>query len=435
MTAVLMLFTFGGKKLLNQVYPTVSISITLLEDLAGNAQSYRGHIEFLTNTGKVSVTGAANQTGDFDAIATMPFPVASSTLVSFGMAEIFSPRLVSIGGQIQVQDPYDGSFHPQKESAIPAGVFNTVKSMTFIHLVELVSRSRKQMRLAEEGEDIVLTVPQVPRSEIFGSGSGYGDLTFRLSGRELNQVKFDFQETAHAERSATGAFSEFNAAQSEIPSPRLLNEFGGFIARESVYLRTNYEGEFDSLWFTWEKSHYGCSLCVNRYGDSDGDGLLNMHEFIFGSDPREMNTAHSEHTDKELLDEGKNPINGELLQTSYREAADAILNKTAPGTAALFPELAAVRDAALYRKVAVPPGATLLVFDYTFTSDESYLSVHFDDELLATVFPNKRSGLLTKEIDVRSLAGKTGGLYIVLNSVGRRGSEFFVTNLRFLNGR
>src|SRR3989344_7240536 len=123
MTAVLMLFTFGGKKLLNQVYPTVSISITLLEDLAGNAQSYRGHIEFLTNTGKVSVTGAANQTGDFDAIATMPFPVASSTLVSFGMAEIFSPRLVSIGGQIQVQDPYDGSFHPQKESAIPAGVF------------------------------------------------------------------------------------------------------------------------------------------------------------------------------------------------------------------------------------------------------------------------------------------------------------------------
>jgi hypothetical protein len=235
-------------------------------------------------------------------------------------------------------------------------------------------------------------------------------------------------------------------------SVKITEGFGDFISRESFFIRIEDKGIHDNMFSDWEKRYFNCTHCVNQFADNDKDGLLNVFEFIFNTNPLSKTNKNSEISELDLLNKGMNPTTGAVFDAQYKKSVEVILaeNKlrnlssipsTSNGPGYVGVNKAIVRSSYVSVPFIIPAGTKRLSFDYIFKEippyNKSYVTIFINDTFITALDPIKTSDLQHKIINVESFAGKNIRFNIGLNSVGenspdKKQSQFEVHNIAFV---
>jgi len=364
--------------------------------------------------------------------------------------------IIAEENDVSVQDRYDGVYHLLKD-----GVTLTTSDLNYfkwhVNTIFNLLKNAENKSLKTKGDLQVITAeitdPLIKslRGQETASVELYIDRTSDLP------ISFLIRSIKHPHIILlTGSFS-INPDQTltKIDKPTNRTIFGDFIARESIYLRTDDLGSHDYLWPRWEKYFFDCEKCINRYGDKDKDGLINLLEFIYGSNPNKKDSDDDGVNDyREIANKSlphfypkKSVMNAEyakatrFLIVDYLKSAKLGIDNTAPV------KNATLRDGVVeIDHVYIPNSASKLVITYVFEGNPdntAYFTIFLDDELIYTALPiagHKISRSITEKLnpayirkesaDIKHLRNKIGKLYIIINSFGRPGGSYVLSGLK-----
>ncbi|MEK7540973.1 MAG: hypothetical protein AAB529_01915 [Patescibacteria group bacterium] len=351
-------------------------------------------------------------------------------------------NIILLDGKIYIQDNYDGSYYVSSDNSLEQQFIKKISYFTPENILRLFSDSN---------ELSIDTIPESLQKELnlTFDGNAIGKLSMNIDSK-THRISNFFLETNSKElkRVSTSFLNYNNQNIAGIDTPASVNELGSYLQRESIYIRTEKDGLYDSLWNVWEKKYFGCDHCVNKYWDEDGDGLQNIEEFIFGSNPLMKDSDLNETNDKDqLIKDNKNPVTGTSVPDVYAKSINtlnAFLNSPSQplGTSGQTTGSTRGRDAVLMRGkdyFYVPSSAKYLNFEYKFSvkNNRNYVTLFFDNKLiyLMTLSPNENSlsETILAHVPISDFAGKSGQLMFILNSFGPPGGNFYVnlSTIRF----
>lgn len=412
-------FTNTGLKTLNKFFPSVDKTLKLVKNQNKNFENYNQIIAGKIDGDDIDANGFVVTNGNSQlSLVLAPkyvFP-ASTAIKSNGL-----PRTIrTVNNVIYVEDDYDSTFHELKNGIFPEKLANTLFSLSPQNALDILMTSNQSIELKDGSAVIILSAKNIPLNTLIKNISSdvmadfnaevdknnYAIESFSVSwkgGDTLNEIKITLEDVEGAGKKI------------ETPS---INQFGDFIARESVYIRTDTTGAHDYLWHEWEKSYFGCTQCINRVGDIDKDGLKNIVEFIFGTNPTKADSNGNGKNDLMELREKINPSSGDKISQSYQNSISLFLGPE--------PHVsiggAKVRSSAVVRdRFTIPVIAKKMSFDYLFSGNPDggdYFTVFLDDKLLFKALAQRDDTGRIAEISTADIKGKTGGLLFMINSYG-----------------
>ena len=437
------------KKMINHIFPGKSWTIEYFDKSLSQINQYKTSIIAKNKNGELKAEGVVLKNGNFSYDASIPFSVSRSKVIN---NVPLNRRVVRQDGSIYISDDYDNTYHKIETDMISADsilpltdpIFNTVTtSLNAAQDIKVIKESApdgvKIFRITtnnvspELSSLLGITDPNV-KAEIIVDLEQKTYLPKRMS------IMLQDQDYVEITQIFSGFNEDFSVNDADISEK--LNDFGSFASRESLYIRTDDNGQFDDLWFEWEKKYFLCDHCVNRYGDKDGDGIRNISEFIIGSNPIESDTNSNGSNDSNEIERGYSPVYLMKIPPVYLSGINTYIEKQnreyrVGATAGDDTEAGNldVRSSSIYQKVDFPTNAEFLQLNYKFFGDnkKDYLCVFLDDELLFKDFPSSNQDSKEPVIPIINFAGRSGNLMIILNSVGPpKQSELLVGNISTL---
>jgi len=439
------IFSDTGLKIVNYFYPTTGLTMKISEKEISRIKNLQEKITLDYGAKTAEGDGAVVEPSKAELNVKFPDSFPDSTAVGHSDAE---RGVIIIDNDMYVEDPYDNTYSAAKDSTADQDILNKMKNISSKNLQEWISGSANDFTLKAAKQNNIkilqLTSNKLPSSLVRDldnqENNGNGKIIINISQNNYLPDSFSvgFNSSGDGIKNILVSFSKFNEGDVSIEKPAL-NEFGDFIARESIYLRTDPSGSHDYLWPLWEQKYFGCTQCVNKIWDEDGDGLTNVQEFIFGSDPKNKDSNGNSINDYEELIKGQNPITSQPLSAPYILAFKKIITNYSlrpvkvvkvgaePVTETEKPDS---RDGIMQKEITIPKWAKLLTFKYGFADEElsSYLTVFFDNRLLfkttaiagQKVDDNDIKGSATRvaSFPVDQIAGQKGIFAFILNSVG-----------------
>ncbi len=429
------------QKPLNAYFPKAdrTLKISEAEMRKGDGYVFKTALE----KGVVKITASGLRIGgdDYEASVMMPHEIVSSTVPQSPLLDF---KVIKNAGVIYVQDPYDTTFHLS-----PTGIFQK-KQLSFLDLgfsdiVNLLIDKEKGLELIANPEGFTVSfssddfpIPYFPEFKkakitLIIDKKTYLAKNLNIEWHENNSVVAKLSETFEKPNNPI-----------VIKKPENINQFGDFLARESVYLRTDGDGIYDNTWLDWENKYFDCQRCVNKYWDSDGDGLVNIKEFIFNTDPKKRDSDGDGVNDYKELFGKTNPTNDDKLSLNYSEAADYLLSGGEPTTdtgvlSSKFIKKAFVRDSyAGIDNLTIPKDAKSLVLSFILEGNEegsTYSTFFFDDALIfkaspisghKVTDPFNKDYVRTESIPIGQFAGKKVRFVHILNSFGKPGGQVMI---------
>jgi len=88
----------------------------------------------------------------------------------------------------------------------------------------------------------------------------------------------------------------------------VVTDTNGLTATQSIYLEILADNDYDAIPDKWEETN-GLDPTVNdNQGDQDSDGLTNLHEYQYATDPYNFDTDHDGVDDYTEILSGRNPL-------------------------------------------------------------------------------------------------------------------------------
>lgn len=434
--AAFFIFFSAGWKIINYVYPTVNLTLKI----SG------GEISKVNNAKEKVIFNYGDKIAEGEGIIAVPrsiikvkFPPSFPDSTALGHSDA-QRSIIFDTDEMYVEDPYDSTYCAAKDSAADKDILNWLKAISPRKLAAWVSNSAKDFKITSQGGSKIMQSDILPAG--FAGDLGIKDyanakFTAYISTDSYLPVGFvaEFDDSSGKRNKIDASFSEYNENNGFVETP-LANKFGDFIARESVYLRTDPKGSHDYLWPLWEQDHFGCQQCVNKIWDEDEDGLSNVREFVFGSDPLNKDSNSNGTNDYDELSKRQNPTSSKPLLDPYNSAFTSIMKyslhaiEVGSNSAEAQKEKPVVRDAIVQSEIAVPYNAKSVTFKYEYEDEEelSYMTVFFDNNLLykttaiagQKIDENDTSGANERRaiFPIDKFAGKKGTISFILNSVG-----------------
>lgn len=215
----------------------------------------------------------------------------------------------------------------------------------------------------------------------------------------------------------------------------------GLRQRESIIVRTNENGTYDSLWFDWEEEYFGCSKCANRFGDNDNDNMHNLFEFFLGSDPNSDDSNGNGISDFDMVKACKNPITGEIYPGDFKVfmeglASEAEFYKNSGGLYPLRKDQVKHRSVVMRTeyKILMEGKMSELRFNYSWIAveeEKDYATVFIGDKLVDLIEVVTGDNGEYHDVVVPLDGSEIGEVIFVLNSYGKKGSLFGAKDISF----
>ncbi len=434
-------FTFSGQKFLNSFLPSTERTFSLVEKNMESTDNYHENITLVDGVGSTQVSKSVASSSAISLAVKLPTTITNSTVAGIGESPT---NVVVINDKIYAQDPYDNSYYQIKTESTEGKLVNTLSLLSAKNITSaLVEISNPKIELVDEGgsKHILITSNQVPESLLNMLGISKGTIlspkvSIKIDAKNyaIEAFSFETENTGSGIKKANVIITNYGTNKEVIAKPAAVNEFGSFVQRESKYIRTEPNGVYDYLWNSWEKKYFGCDKCVNPVWDEDSDGLNNIQEFIFGSNPLVADSNGNGIGDQAEVQAGKNPVTGTVLSEAYAKSAKQLavnqigavgLGDTKIGNAFIRDSVSIIKKEYFY----VPKNAKTLYFYFRLSSNpdnSAYFNVFFNNKLifLHTLVPGEVVDLKSKtlaHVPIEQFAGQRGELAFILNSFGSPG--------------
>lgn len=389
-------FTTSGQKILNRFFPSVERTLMLSEVIP-------------------------HTTNFSDYVVTLPVSNVNTKSTVIPKNQLEWNIKATEDKALYVEDPYDGLYQAISKSPIYTVEYILKGEDMNSHLLRILRENTKDILIQYDPETKTFVLTNTRLLEI--GDPKVESIHMIIDARDYRIQSF---ELASRERANMVAHDEIVLIKgsSNIMIKPVESLFGDFLQRESVFIRTLAGGSNDELWHQWEEKYFNCKRCVNIMGDADGDGLLNIHEFVFGTDPFVTDSNNNGKNDFEDLRSLSHPLLGTDLSESYGKSIQMFLYRQMG-----FPEpvdrkeYGAERSAAAKKELVVPTKAKRLEFEYSFLGDPSsgdYATIFINNELGAVLLPISEPGLRTASIGIEKYSGTTIEFTVVRNSYGEK---------------
>ena len=425
-------FFEAGWMIINSIYPTTNLTLKIYHKELSEVKSLQEKI-ILDYTDKTVTADGDIVFPMMDLKVTFPESFADSTAI--GHSEVRKNVVIVNQDASYIKDQYDNTYSAIKDSIADQNIVNQIKIISPQELYGWMQNLSRNMAVEQINQDnlriIRLSSDKLPTSLVETSNiNDTGKFVVDILKDSYLPINFsiEFANQTTGIKKITVSFLEYNKNSIPINIPEI-NKFGDFIARESVSLRTDPNGSHDYLWSLWEQEYFKCQQCVNKVWDEDEDGLTNVQEFIFGSNPLSKDSNSNNVNDYQELIDGKNPITSAPLSAPYFLAFKSI-TENYKLSSSKKEQTPPDRDATMQLMISVPKWAKSLTFNYGFEDEElsSYITVFFDGKLLykITAIPGEKinykdaNGGYSKQaiVPMSQFAGQKGALTLILNSVG-----------------
>jgi len=430
-----------SKKIINSLYPTAKNTIALAERKLSGNYNYNENIQSQYSD-KIILSDVSTDAGtvkNYKINTVLPTTITNSTV---GDLTNVRSDVIFFEGQMFVQDPYDNSYYSVGSDTEQ---YKFVQQITLPpeNLLRWVKNYEKDLSIKStqsNGHKIFeISVNKIPDFIVknYNLSSDFGKTILNIDDDYL-VISFSILPSENSIIKITGSISNFNDENFiKIRKPENINEFGSFVQRESVYIRTEPNGLYDKLWNQWETKYFNCKQCVNKFWKGK-NGLTYFQDFIFGVNPL------NEDNDYEKLNKNQNPFTSTQLPAQYIAAKDLLIKDLIGvlGRGNIKIGNAFVRDSVVILNGDIPLGAKFLQFKEKFVGNKDnsiYFTVFIDDKLiyLRTLTPGEKMMPDNTELanaPVSDFAGKKGNITFILNSFGPPGGTFNVdiNSLKFI---
>jgi hypothetical protein len=433
LTTVSVVFFGVGCSFINSIYPTKNFTLKIYNKKLKQINNFHENIVLEYVDKSVTVDGIISpQKGKLE----IDIPKFFENSIAIGHKT--KRNIFIINENLYVKDPYDNNYSIIKDGPENQTIIDQIRTISPQNLYTWIQEEKNNITIERinQGKQKIIRIlaNKIPEKIIDKLKNYNGKFAVDISESDYLPISFfvEPEDKLSDIRKIKVSFDNYNN-NNFIDFPNIdssdINAFGDFLSRESVYLRTDPEGSYDHLWPLWEQKYFGCQQCVNRIWDGDGDGLTNIEEFLFGSDPFKKDTNSNNIDDYKELSDGKNPVNSMPLDAPYISAFNSIVKNDELLLNHKKGNLK-IRSAIVQYGISVPKWAKSLTFSYGFEDEElsSYVTIFFDDKLLykITAIPGDKidykdvNNGYSKEaiVPISKFSGKKGILTLILNSVG-----------------
>lgn len=418
------IFTTKGQIVFYRFSPNIQGVLALNSKLTQELASLTAVRQIETTKGDAQIIDKENVSGtaEYQIRLSDSYINASSTVPNTD--QLIRKIRITVDGGIYVEDAYDGSYAPIVESSFAIPNIQKVLLITPVSLRQLLLKNEENIHIAYEDseEEFVLTslstiIYQDMRidSLVVHIDKNYMIQSFKLKFSEIQISKSDIIST-------NGSFSDYKTSEVPVDTNFSINLFGDFFGRESVHIRTDPLGSKDELWHKWEEKYFECKQCVNIAGDSDGDSLKNIYEFIYGTDPYRVDTNGNGHNDFEDLKNSVHPLLETSIADSYSTSVQIFLykalNLSEPPDRKRY---GVERSSAVHKIFKVSEEIRYLVYEYIYFGNPDsggYTTLFIDNELVTLLHPTLSQDVQKGIINLEKYSGKEVNLSIVVNSYG-----------------
>lgn len=424
--------SFEGKKFLNKYFTNSERTINLINESSLGVFNYAKEISVNEQDDKSLIaTGVENVTGFSRLNIEVPLEITNSTVVDDN--DIYKTLVIKKdNGELYVQDIWDGSFSVSEKTYVKVEYLNKLTYVNYKKVLDLLNNYKNDNVAYSESEvKFNLELSNSELLNLYGiSDTAQVELSINPNSYYIEKITISNQNNMIVDV----GFEKFNQQpekdESEIKN---INKYGDYLARESVLVRTNKEGVFDYLWQEWEQENFGCTKCINKIGDFDGDGLINRVEFVAGFNPNREEGV--EFQLKKLGPEANKIFTGSISFLSHLDWSEVPrkedFDKEKLKTRKIRDSIIRIGDKDY--SVGEDFGNLPLVISIEDPGEDneynSYVNLFFDDLLMYKLDLKEIEQEKTVKINIsiENIQGLKGMFYIVMNSVGSPGDIFSIS--------
>ncbi len=421
--------TNAGKKMLNSFFPNMERTINLYHDLNPDIKSFKFDTKGLVNGDNYTIIGDNYIDHLVNGSVSTKLIMASSTVNK----EVYSGNFYkALDSGLLIQDAYDGTYHSVEDDYFEKKTINHLLKISPQLVMEWLEKDELGEVFNDASKNIVI------KREISAQAKNFYNIEFEQKKTKMevvfnkdsyliDKIIFEFNNSDY-QISLETVFSGYNLVDVEnnLEMPTV-GQYGDYLARESFVIRTNDLSSKDYLWQRWEKDYYNCIDCVNKYGDSDKDGLSNLYEFLFNTDP-----FSTEKNDLEQIRESNHPITKSRIESPYIESTEKFISYERPGEKI---GEAKIRHASFTLHDFELKGRDLMRFDFKFDEDprivKDYFTVHLGEELVFRRYSKLGDDLKTAVVSINKDNKDKATIDFTINSIGEPGKGIEVGNIQF----
>ncbi len=440
--AAFLLLTPQGRAFLNSSYPTKDRTLSLVKSNMGKISNYQEEISMEAG-GKTTTVQVLtqNDTSIFPKQkinAILPNTFTNSTITNLSQN---AQSVIIANNEMFAQDMYDGSYYKITDSSPEQDFIKKLHALVLQNISKWMSDSVAKLNFDAKTDMLQFTSTQIPNSlladlQVPNNVNVNGRFSVNINPKtyQISRFTLELQNVAAFNNISVSFLNYNNPDVASIQKPFSINEFGSFMQRESKYIRTEPNGIYDYLWNNWEKKYFSCDKCVNPIWDEDGDGLNNIQEFIFGSNPLLADSNGNGLNDSGEIQNKKNPVSSTVLSDEYAKAVKQLavnqigpvgLGDTKIGNAFKRDSVTIIKKEYLH----IPKNAKTLYFHFRLSGNANnsvYFNVFFNNKLifLSTLVPGQVVDQKSKtlaHVPIEQFAGQSGEITFVLNSFGPPG--------------